>query len=100
MPNEYVVKYKSFADGGTAESLFARAAEFATRIGSNRVINISHSEDTLPRGRLTRSAIDGKPPTQVSSLTSVELRFATRRRIEGATLPALNRPSLSCSTVA
>jgi hypothetical protein len=46
MPNEYVVKYKSFADGGTAESLFARAAEFATRIGSNRVINISHSEDT------------------------------------------------------
>jgi hypothetical protein len=46
MPNEYIVKHKSFADGGTAESLFARAAEFATRIGPDRVINISHSEDT------------------------------------------------------
>ena len=41
----YVVKYKHFAGGGSWDSLFAQAAEFASQIGPDRVINISHSED-------------------------------------------------------
>jgi ABC-type nitrate/sulfonate/bicarbonate transport system substrate-binding protein len=46
MPNfPYVVKYKHFAGGGSLDSLFAQAAEFASRIGPDRVMNISHSED-------------------------------------------------------
>jgi hypothetical protein len=40
-----VVKYKYFTSGGSWDSLFAEAAEFASRIGPDRVINISHSED-------------------------------------------------------
>jgi len=41
----YVVKYKHFTSGGSWDSLFAQAAEFASRIGPDRVMNISHSED-------------------------------------------------------
>jgi len=40
-----VVRYKHFAGPGPWDSLFEKAAEFATRIGPDRVINISHSED-------------------------------------------------------
>ena len=41
----YVVKYKHFTGAGSWDSLFAQAAAFASRIGPDRVINISHSED-------------------------------------------------------
>jgi hypothetical protein len=41
----YVVKYKHFTGGGSWDSLFAMASEFASRIGPDRVISISHSED-------------------------------------------------------
>jgi hypothetical protein len=40
-----VVRYKHIIGPGSWDSLFAKAAEFATRIGPDRVINISHSED-------------------------------------------------------
>ena len=41
-----VVKYELFRSGFKSwDSLFATAAEFATQIGRERLIGISHSED-------------------------------------------------------
>ena len=46
MPRRPVVKFEIFRGiMASWEELFTRAAEFATEIGRDRVITISHSED-------------------------------------------------------
>ena len=41
-----VVRYELFRSGFKSwDSLFAQASEFATRIGRERLIGVSHSED-------------------------------------------------------
>ena len=39
----YIVKYESFSGSKSLDALFVKAAEFASRIGPERVMNISHS---------------------------------------------------------
>jgi hypothetical protein len=42
-----VVRFKTFISGFESwEQLFGQAAEYATRLGPDRLINISHSEDS------------------------------------------------------
>lgn len=46
MPRQPVVKYELFRGVmATWPDLFARAAEFSSRLGRDRLITISHSED-------------------------------------------------------